>query len=90
MVGHHNDMAEALRLLADLDEFLGGLLAAVDLDDTLVVVTSDHGNLEDVAVRGHTENPVATLLIGGRQRALAGAIARLTDSAPALLSQLDS
>ena len=64
VVGHHNDMAEALKLLADLDEFLDGLLASVDLEETLIVITSDHGNLEDTSVRGHTLNPVATVVIG--------------------------
>lgn len=88
VVGHHNDMAEALRLLAELDQFFGGLLATVDLHETLVVVTSDHGNLEDVTVRGHTTNAVLTLLIGGPQRAVAGQIHSLTDITPALLAQL--
>lgn len=88
VVGHHNDMGEALKLLADLDEFLAGLLAAVDLDETLIVITSDHGNLEDTSVRGHTLNPVATAVIGAGQRAVAGRISSLTDIAPALLAQL--
>lgn len=88
VVGHHNDMAEALRTLAELDQFFDGLLSAVDLDETLVIVTSDHGNLEDVSVRGHTENPVATLLIGQQQREVARQIASLTDITPALLALL--
>ncbi|MEZ4768030.1 MAG: alkaline phosphatase family protein [Caldilineales bacterium] len=89
MVGHHNDMSESLRLLADLDQFLDGLLAAINLDETLVVITSDHGNLEDVTVRGHTLNQVATVVIGAGRRALAGEISRLTDITPALLAQLN-
>lgn len=88
VVGHHNDMAEALKLLADLDEFLDGLLAAVDLEETLIVITSDHGNLEDTSVRGHTLNPVATVVIGAGQRAVAEQISSLIDITPALLAQL--
>lgn len=88
VVGHHNDMAEALTLLADLDQFLQGLLAAVDLERTLIVITSDHGNLEDISVRGHTLNPVATVVIGAGQQAVADQINSLTDITPALLAQL--
>ncbi|MCB0199558.1 MAG: sulfatase-like hydrolase/transferase [Anaerolineae bacterium] len=88
MVGHHNDMAEALHLLADLDQFLAGLLATVDLDETLIIITSDHGNLEDTSVRGHTLNPVATVVIGAGQQAVAEQISSLTDITPALLAIL--
>ena len=88
MVGHRNDMPEALRLLADLDQFFDGLLAAVDLASTLILVTSDHGNLEDTSVRGHTVNPVATIVIGAGRHEVAGQINRLTDITPALLAQL--
>ena len=88
MVGHHNDMAEALHLLADLDQFLAGLLATVDLDETLIIITSDHGNLEDTNVRGHTLNPVATVVIGAGQQAVAEQISSLTDITPALLAIL--
>ena len=86
MVGHHNDMAEALHLLADLDQFLAGLLATVDLDETLIIITSDHGNLEDTSVRGHTLNPVATVVIGAGQQTVAEQISSLTDITPALLA----
>ena len=88
MVGHHNDMSEALSLLADLDQFFAGLLAAVDLADTLIVITSDHGNLEDTSVRGHTLNPVATVVIGAGQQVVADQINSLTDITPALLAEL--
>ncbi len=88
VVGHHNDMDEALTVLADLDQFLAGLLAAVDLDETLVVITSDHGNLEDASVRGHTLNPVATVVIGAERLEIARQISRLTDITPLLLDKL--
>ena len=88
MVGHHNDMAEALHLLADLDQFLAGLLATVDLAETLIIITSDHGNLEDTSVRGHTLNPVATVVIGAGQQTVAEQISSLTDITPALLAIL--
>ena len=61
----------------------------------LVLVTSDHGNIEDLSVRGHTLNPVPTLLIGPRRHSIAQRItmqsnSSLTDLTPAILSTLSS
>ena len=61
--GHGQDMDEAHNLLADFDAVLGGLLAAWN-DENLILVTSDHGNLEDLSTRRHTSNPVPLLLVG--------------------------
>lgn len=84
--GHHQDMAAALGLLDTLDAVLGGLLAAWDDATGLILVTSDHGNMEDLSVRGHTLNPVPALVIGApelRRRFIAG-LNDLTDVAPAI------
>lgn len=61
--GHGQDLPAALDLLATLDGVLGGLAGSWD-SDGLVVVTSDHGNLEDLSTRRHTANPVPCLLLG--------------------------
>ncbi len=85
--GHGQDMAAALSLLAAFDEVLGGLLAAWDDDAGLILITSDHGNLEDLGVRGHTTNPVPSLVIGApalRHRFTEG-LHDLADVAPSIL-----
>jgi 2,3-bisphosphoglycerate-independent phosphoglycerate mutase len=46
-----------------LDGLLGGALAALRPDDTLLI-TSDHGNVESIAAPTHTRNPVPLLLVG--------------------------
>lgn len=88
--GHGQDMAEALALLGVLDEMLGGLLAAWDDDAGLILVTSDHGNLEDLGTRGHTTNPVPALLIGApaHRRRMAATLRSLPDVAPAIMRLL--
>ena len=63
-IGHRQDMAEALRVLNILDQALGGLLDAAQLGDLLVVITSDHGNIEDLSTRRHTFNPVPLIVTG--------------------------
>jgi 2,3-bisphosphoglycerate-independent phosphoglycerate mutase len=62
--GHRASFEEALELLATVDGVLGGLLSTWEKRTDLIVITSDHGNLEDLSVRGHTRNPVPALLIG--------------------------
>jgi 2,3-bisphosphoglycerate-independent phosphoglycerate mutase len=88
--GHGQDMPAALNLLATLDQVLGGLLAAWDDEAGLILITSDHGNLEDLSVRGHTTNPVPALVIGAaelRRRFVAG-LRDLTDVTPSILRLL--
>jgi hypothetical protein len=55
--GHAQDAAAAARCLTDLNGALEAVLAGVDLRETLVLVASDHGNLEDARVKTHTLNP---------------------------------
>jgi hypothetical protein len=55
--GHAQDAAAAARCLTDLNAALEAVLAGVDLRETLVLVASDHGNLEDSRVKTHTLNP---------------------------------
>jgi len=62
--GHGQDMSAALTLLEQFDAVLDGLLTDWDMSRDLLVVTSDHGNLEDLSTRRHTANPVPLLLVG--------------------------
>jgi hypothetical protein len=88
--GHHQSLAEATHILELLDQVLGGLLAAWDDDAGLILITSDHGNLEDLATRTHTINPVPALLIGrlDMRRRFASGLRDLTGIVPAILSTL--
>jgi 2,3-bisphosphoglycerate-independent phosphoglycerate mutase len=62
--GHKQEMDQAIRILQNFDGVLGGLLEAWDDEKGLVLITSDHGNLEDLSTRRHTMNPVPGLVIG--------------------------
>jgi 2,3-bisphosphoglycerate-independent phosphoglycerate mutase len=81
-IGHTHDMKASIAALERVDEFMAGLLAAIDADVT-IVLASDHGNLEDVRT-GHTLNPAVGLFVGDQHRAFADAKA-LTDVAPRVL-----
>jgi len=85
LAGHGVDLAESVRVLEQIDAFLGGVLAAVDLAETLVAIISDHGNIEDMRVKSHTENATPTVLIGAGHQAAADTISDLTHVMPALV-----
>ena len=89
--GHRGTFAQAVDLLQALDAVLAGLLEVWDTRRDLIVMTSDHGNLEDLQVRGHTRNPVPALVIGPRpaRREFLDGLKDLTDFAPAILRALE-
>lgn len=86
--GHAQSMAEAHRVLGSFDRMLGGLLDAVDTRSTLIAITSDHGNLEDLSTKSHTRNPVPLIAIGAGHKRMAGSVKNLTHIAPAILAAL--
>lgn len=61
--GHSRSAEQAALTLTSLDRFFGALLPALS-DDTLLIVTSDHGNIEDLSVKTHTLNPVPLVAVG--------------------------
>ena len=79
--GHRGTMAEAVAHLEAVDTVLGGLLATWDDVRGLLIITSDHGNLEEKGNRQHTRNPVPTILVGRDHAAYAPLIHDLTDIA---------
>jgi len=81
VLGHEGGLAAAVALLQRFDGFLGGLVAAADLRNTLIIVASDHGNVEDCSHGKHTTNPALTLLIGSARTQYAPRIRALTDFA---------
>lgn len=88
VLGHARKRDEAVRFLARFDGFLSGLLAAADLTRTLIIVASDHGNVEDCRHGKHTTNPALTLLLGADRRRYAAQIADLTDFFPVITTFL--
>jgi hypothetical protein len=89
--GHRGTLRQAVDLLQSLDAVLAGLLEAWDISRNLIVMTSDHGNLEDRQARGHTRNPVPAMVIGPPQarREFLDGMEDLTDFTPAILRVLD-
>lgn len=84
--GHDQDRSRAMRCLADLDRALQAALARLDLQSTIVIVVSDHGNVEDLSVKTHTLNPAFFTLWGSWRPAWEPR--RLTDIVPLIWEAL--
>ncbi|HWU38007.1 MAG TPA: hypothetical protein VN203_10210, partial [Candidatus Acidoferrum sp.] len=69
--------------------FLEAVLSSIDLSTHLVVLTSDHGNLEDLSTRRHTQNPVPALFWGAGAKKASDGVRTISDIAPAILRHLD-
>ncbi len=87
--GHRQSMSEAKRVLEYLDQLLAGMLDSFDPASELVVITSDHGNMEDLSTKSHTRNPVPFLVIGRHHREITRRVKNLTHVAPAILELLN-
>jgi phosphopentomutase len=78
-------MDEAIGLMESFDGVLGGMVEEMG-DELLVIVTSDHGNMEDMSTRRHTNAHVPALVIGEdtAREAFTREMTDLTHIAPAI------
>jgi len=87
-VGHAQDYETARTVVASLARFIRRLLRNLNLEETTVILTSDHGNIEDLSLRNHTLNPVPTIVWGRDRDAIAARIRTLADITPAIVDTL--
>ena len=73
-----------MELVKKLDRLIGKLLSHLDIERDTLLITSDHGNLEDGTHRAHTLNPVPLVAWGNKSNELRENIHSLTDVAPAI------
>lgn len=83
--GHRGAIEGAVAALERVDAFLGALVDALPAD-ALLVVGSDHGNVED-ATGGHTTNPVPVLAVGAGREEMAN-VRDIAGVAPVILDLL--
>lgn len=85
--GHKQDWQAAAAILALLDEFIDAVVRRLPAD-TLFLLTSDHGNFEDMSVKTHTVNKVPLIALGRQAQAAVGAVTDLTGIALAIAAVL--
>ena len=89
-VGHKKDMETAISQVNKLDEYLDGIFDSLDLSKHTVLISSDHGNLEDVSVKTHTRNPVPTIVWGKEKKKFQERIRKITDITPLFIDLLST
>ena len=86
-IGHKQDMPQAQAILTLLDGFFAGIVQTLNLETTLLLVISDHGNFEDLSTKQHTVSPAMTIAIG-REHQAAARLQSLMDINPLVLNLL--
>lgn len=87
--GHSMDYARACAVLRTYDKFLESLIRYTEAAGITLVMTADHGNIENMSERGHTENPVPFIVFGPREKWIRDKVASLQDVTPVLLAAFD-
>ena len=87
--GHKQNHGWATQCLQQVDTFLRDMMESVDLKKHHVILSSDHGNIEDLSIRSHTRNPAMTLIWGPSAKKLTEQIESLEDITPAILNLLE-
>lgn len=88
VVGHRGTVADGVRALERFDAVMAGALAEWDNAEGLLIVTSDHGNMEDLSHTKHTENDVPTLIVGRDHARFADGVHTLADLVPQMAQYL--
>ena len=82
IVGHKADHTSAVSIINRLDAFLSKLLDLMDFKEDVLIITSDHGNLEDLSVHTHTMNKVPVIILGDKADIVDFQIKSLVDIMP--------
>lgn len=85
LYAHRHSFDEQVQLVRDLDRLLARLISQLNPEEDTLLLTSDHGNLEDNSSKTHTRNPVPLVTWGAGSQGLRDAIHNLADVTPAVL-----
>jgi len=86
LAGHRGTREEQLEQARRTVALVGAVLSRLDLARHDVLVTSDHGNLEESTHKRHTLNPVPLLTWGPRTEELLARIDAMMDVTPAIVA----
>lgn len=87
-VGHRGTVEDGARILETFDGVMAGALETWDDSEGLMIITSDHGNLENVSHGKHTENDVPTVIIGDGKEEFTQGLNTLADFVPRMAAYL--
>jgi hypothetical protein len=85
VAGHKQDQKRIDQVLLHLEDFLAHLHTLFDFSVNALIITSDHGNIEDLSTPLHTKNPVPFYVKGFQREMLADKVKNLADITPAIV-----
>jgi 2,3-bisphosphoglycerate-independent phosphoglycerate mutase len=83
--GHGFDFDECIDLVRQLNRLVKHLVSLLDRETDTLMITSDHGNLEDSTTQLHTCNPVPLMAWGYKSAELRDRIESIVDVKPAMV-----
>jgi hypothetical protein len=86
--GHARDFDMAVEFIDRIDRFLNSALSLLKGGEDIIILTSDHGNIEDLSIKTHTMNMVPTIIWGNEKDRFSEKICRLTDITPAIVEYM--
>jgi hypothetical protein len=87
--GHKQSDEQARSVLRRLDVLLDEIMNVLPGDEILLLLTSDHGNLEDLSTKSHTRNPVPFVAYGKMAERFS-TVSSLVDVTPAIVAYLEN
>ena len=85
VTGHKRSVSDAKKTLRTLDAFLTPLLEMAKKTKLLFILTSDHGNIENMGVSTHTVNKIPLIARGPQAKKITRGAKSLLDVTPRLL-----
>lgn len=89
MYGHGFPLQECVDLVERLNRFIKHLISILNEKEDTLLLTSDHGNLEDMDSRIHTFNSVPMIAWGRGSENLRKHISTIADVTPAILNHFN-
>jgi hypothetical protein len=87
-IGHSMEWEKAKWTIDIVEKFIEGVMETLDPLEDQLIITSDHGNLEDLSDKVHTTNLVPTFLYGKYTDSMKLKIKSLCDIVPALYEEV--
>ena len=84
--GHSQELALAVEMLERMDGFIDGMLQQFDYENDIILMISDHGNIENLSIKTHTRNSVPLIVIGKQHPYFPERIKSLKDVTPTIIT----
>lgn len=90
LIGHRGALADKQAVLASLNRFVQQLMDGLDTENELLLMVSDHGNIEEPEHKCHTANPVPFCAFGCQEKRAREGVCSLMDVTPRIISLFQS